>query len=155
MASDPSCADSLDRFLVAQRNSYGRALAELRAGRKRTHWMWFVLPQLRGLGLSEDSWFYGIASLDEACRYLAHPVLGARLRECVGAIDLHAGQAIQSVLGDVDAMKYRSCLTLFAVADGRAGLFKEALATFFQGQEDERTLQWLANDRPSPPHRTL
>ncbi|MBU6436312.1 MAG: DUF1810 family protein, partial [Betaproteobacteria bacterium] len=93
----------LARFEQAQQAVYAQALAELRAGRKRTHWMWFVLPQLRGLGASEMSRRYAIASLAEARAYLMHPVLGARLRECVAAICAHAGRGAAAVLGEVDA----------------------------------------------------
>jgi uncharacterized protein (DUF1810 family) len=134
----------LGRFLDAQSRDYATAFAELRAGRKRTHWMWFVFPQLRGLGTSQFADFYGIASLAEARAYWSHPMLGARLRECVLAIGAHAGTPIDGILGEIDAMKYRSCLTLFKQLDGADPVFAEALAMFFQGIEDERTLDLLA-----------
>ena len=137
----------LGRFVEAQARDYDTALAELRAGRKYTHWIWYVLPQLRGLGTSRFSMRYGIASLDEARAYLAHPVLGARLRECVRAIDTHEGTSARAILGDVDAMKYRSCLTLFKSAAGGETLFREALDRFFDGEEDAGTLAMLANAR--------
>ena len=107
-------ADPLERFLAAQdrTGTYERALAELRAGRKSSHWMWFVFPQLAGLGESEMSRRYAIASLEEAREYLAHPVLGARLRECVEAL-LAAPGAAEEILGPVDALKLRSSMTLF------------------------------------------
>ena len=134
----------LARFVEAQAHDYAAALAELRAGRKRTHWIWFVLPQLRGLGTSPMSQRFGIASLDEARAYLAHPVLGRRLRECVAAVDGLAGKSAVDVLGDVDAMKYRSCLTLFAEVEGPRSSFAAALSRFFNGEPDRRTLELLA-----------
>jgi uncharacterized protein (DUF1810 family) len=144
MSNGTHSSATLDRFLEAQAEDYDRALAELRAGRKRTHWIWYVLPQLRGLGLSGMSQTYGIASLQEAKDYLAHPVLGTRLRECVMAIDQHADKSIEEVLGGLDAMKYRSCLTLFGAADSSSPLFENALRRCFAGKADERTLELLA-----------
>jgi uncharacterized protein (DUF1810 family) len=129
---------------VCSSDLYARALAELRAGRKRSHWIWYVLPQLRGLGLSGMSKRYGIASLQEAREYLAHPLLGARLHECIAAIGEHHGTPIEQVLGDLDAMKYRSCLTLFGTADPADARFAQALARHFGGRADERTLERLA-----------
>jgi uncharacterized protein (DUF1810 family) len=141
----PNCPNSeLVRFLDAQSRDYATAIAELRAGRKRSHWIWFVLPQLRGLGSSQFADFYGIASLEEAKAYLSHPILGARLRDCVVAIGTHAGTGIDVILGEIDAMKYRSCLTLFKQVDSADPVFAEALRGFFQGIEDERTLDMLA-----------
>jgi uncharacterized protein (DUF1810 family) len=122
---------------------YELALAELRAGQKRTHWMWFVLPQLRGLGFSIMADRYGLEDLDEARAYLAHPVLGARLRECVEALLTHAEERkAGEILGVVDGIKLHSCLTLFDVAGGGA-LFGRALDAFFHGERDRRTLQLL------------
>ena len=134
----------LERFVEAQANDYPRALAELRAGRKLTHWMWYVLPQLRGLGASAMSTFYGIGSLAEARAYLAHPVLGARLRECVAAMNALDGSDAVQVLGAVDAAKFRSCLTLFNRADPTDAAFVTALDKFFAGVPDERSLALLA-----------
>lgn len=134
----------LERFLDAQERDYRGALAELRAGRKRSHWIWYVLPQLRGLGTSAMSTTYGIASPDEARAYLSHPVLGQRLRECVAAIALHRGRAIEAILGEIDAVKYRSCLTLFASVDPhRPSVFAQALADFYGGSEDRQTRRLL------------
>ena len=146
----PLNSSSLTRFMEAQAQDYEAALAELFAGRKRTHWIWYVLPQLRGLGMSQMSTSYGIASLEEARAYLSHPTLGDRLRECVRAIGRHKGIGIEQILGEVDAIKYRSCLTLFKQAEGEASMFAGALDDFFQGQEDRKTLELLALQRDPP-----
>ena len=132
----------LDRFVDAQEGVYPRALAELKAGEKRTHWMWFVFPQMRGLGASSNAQFYGIASLEEAKAYLAHPVLGPRLRECTQAVLDVAGKPLDDILGRVDAQKFRSSMTLFLRASGE-GIFREALDRYCEGIEDERTLALL------------
>jgi uncharacterized protein (DUF1810 family) len=137
----------LDRFLQAQANSYTQALDELRAGKKQGHWMWFVLPQLQGLGQSGISWTYGIRGRDEAIAYLAHPVLGARLRECVSALLAHRERSARAIFGQVDAMKLRSCLTLFVVAVPEESIFPEALAAYFGSQQDPLTLSLLAQQR--------
>ena len=134
VADDPF---NLQRFVEAQEGTYAEALAEISHGAKRGHWMWFIFPQLKGLGQSEMAHRFGINSLDEAKAYLAHPVLGHRLRQCVAALqDLDSGTAAE-VFGAVDAMKLRSSLTLFAKADGGA-IFDAALSRWFEG-EDERT----------------
>jgi uncharacterized protein (DUF1810 family) len=141
----------LTRFLDAQSRDYAQALAELRSGRKRTHWIWYVLPQVRGLGMSQMSKTYGIESLTEAREYLAHPTLGSRLRECVAAIDGHNDRRIEQILGDIDAIKYRSCLTLFKQADEtRPSVFAQALEVFFDGCEDQATLELLAQQQTRP-----
>ena len=133
----------LDRFVTAQDGVYEGALAEIKRGAKRSHWMWFVFPQLRGLGRSATAHHYAIASLDEARAYLAHPLLGARLRECVGALqDLPSGSDADAVFGPVDAMKLRSSLTLFCEAGGER-LFGAALDRWFQGMRDDATLRLL------------
>jgi uncharacterized protein (DUF1810 family) len=137
----------LGRFVEAQAKDYPRALAELRAGRKQTHWMWYVFPQLRGLGSSSMATFYGIASAQEAEAYLAHPVLGPRLRECVGAMTALAGPSAVQVLGPVDAVKLRSCLTLFGYVDPKDAGFREALEKYFAGVPDEKTLLLLDASR--------
>ena len=148
MTSNPSTSSDdpfdLARFVSAQTRDYETAIAELRAGRKRSHWIWYVLPQLRGLGLSRLSNFYGISTLDEGRAYLAHPVLGPRLRECVAAIDRHKGVDASRILGDIDAVKYRSCLTLFKAVKGQESIFAAALDGFFQRYDDPRTLELLA-----------
>ena len=139
-ADDPF---DLERFVEAQRENHACALAELRAGLKESHWSWYVLPQVVGLGSSPKSRRYAIRSLAEAKAYLAHPVLGARLRECVAALNGHAGLSAEQILGDVDAQKLRSCLTLFLRADRSEVLFAEALARLFDGREDTATVAIL------------
>lgn len=133
-------AHDLQRFVTAQATVIDAVRAELRAGRKRSHWMWFVFPQLRGLGLSATAQHYGIASLDEARAYLAHPVLGERLRECVGLMLQVPDADAHAVLGSPDDLKFRSCLTLFALAAPEEPLFKQALERFYAGEPDPRTL---------------
>ena len=130
----------LERFVEAQdHGTYEQALAELRAGRKRTHWMWFVFPQIAGLGRSDIARHYAIGSLDEARAYLSHPVLGPRLRECAQAL-LDAGATdAEAVLGPVDALKLRSCMTLFARAAPDDPLFARVLERYFDGRADDAT----------------
>ncbi|HET9694484.1 MAG TPA: DUF1810 domain-containing protein, partial [Steroidobacteraceae bacterium] len=125
----------LERFVDAQSGgTHERALAELRSGRKRTHWMWFVFPQLRGLGHSATAMHYGITGLDEARAYLAHPVLGARLHECAAVLDaLQARTSAVDIFGPIDATKLRSSLTLFAFAAGPASIIERLLGTYFDG----------------------
>ena len=147
MTTIPDDRFNLERFVDAQAHDYATALAELRRGRKRSHWIWYVLPQLRGLGMSSNSQRYGIASLDEAKAYLAHPVLGPRLDECVAAIAAHKGTDIATMLGSLDAMKYQSCLTLFKAAAGEDSPFAQALADFFGGREDAKTIAMLRGGR--------
>jgi len=133
----------LERFVEAQAGAYAQALAELRAGRKRSHWMWFVFPQMAGLGTSPTARFYAIASADEARAYLGHPLLGPRLRECAGALLAHRGAAAEAMLGPVDAMKLRSSMTLFeAVADDPAP-FAAVLDDFYGGERGRATLRLL------------
>jgi uncharacterized protein (DUF1810 family) len=135
----------LARFVSAQDEggTYERALAELRAGHKRSHWMWFVFPQLAGLGSSAMAHEYAISSLAEARAYLADGVLGGRLRECAGALVAHDTVSAEEVLGAVDALKLRSSMTLFALADPEEPLFAALLDRFFGGIADERTLRAL------------
>jgi uncharacterized protein (DUF1810 family) len=133
----------LSRFVEAQAHDYDVALAELRAGRKRTHWIWYVFPQLRGLGRSGASHLYGVSGGEEAREYLAHAVLGERLRECVRAMLVHKDVSAREILGEVDAMKFRSCLTLFTAVAPEEPLFAEALERFFGGDLDEETLRLL------------
>jgi Uncharacterized conserved protein, COG5579 len=135
----------LQRFIEAQGDSYAQALAELRAGRKTSHWIWYVFPQLTGLGFSQASRFYGLSGLDEARAYLAHPILGSRLRECVDAMLANDGSAVD-VLGSTDAMKFPSSMTLFARAAPEEGLFAQALARFFDAAEDPKSLELLRTE---------
>jgi len=132
----------LSRFLSAQEGSYGAALAEIRAGRKRSHWMWFIFPQIAGLGRSDTARYYAIRSLDEARAFLAHPVLGERLCTCVAALEVLPNPDAEAVFGAVDAVKLRSSLTLFAEAGGGAS-FTAALDRWFGGRPDPATLELL------------
>jgi uncharacterized protein (DUF1810 family) len=133
----------LARFVTAQEHAYPAAIEELRSGRKRSHWIWFVFPQLRGLGRSATSEQYGLSGLAEARAYLAHPVLGQRLRESIEAMLAHRSLPASAVLGELDALKFRSCLTLFDRADPGDQLFATALECFFAGERDVRTLELL------------
>ena len=138
--------EQLDRFIEAQASVYTAALAELKGGRKRTHWMWFVFPQLAGLGRSETARYYGIRSLDEARAFAAHPVLGARLREATAAA-VASGAEASTVFGYPDDLKFRSCMTLFAHAAPDARLFTDALQAMCGGEADPATNALLAADR--------
>ena len=135
--------DDLSRFVDAQVDTYASALDELRGGKKRTHWMWFVFPQLRGLGHSAMAQRYGIAGLDEARAYLRHPLLGARLAECTRAMLAHAGTPLAAILGFPDDLKFVSCMTLFDAAGGDKALFERALRAFNGGVADTATLRLL------------
>jgi len=138
--SDPY---DLQRFIDAQDGVYETALAELRAGSKQSHWMWFIFPQLRGLGLSPTARLYGLVSLDEARAYLQHPLLGARLHQCVEALAPWANRgSAEEIFGPIDAMKLRSSLTLFDKIEPN-GPFDDGLTAFFNGVPDERTLALL------------
>ena len=135
----------LDRFLQAQEPVWPRVLAELRAGQKRTHWMWFVFPQIKGLGRSDMAARYAIQSLAEAKAYLAHPVLAGRLRECCQILlELDAASSALEVFGTPDDLKLRSCMTLFAEASAPGSVFDAVLQKYFGGQKDPRTLELLA-----------
>jgi uncharacterized protein (DUF1810 family) len=132
-------AHDLDRFITAQDGVYAGALRELRQGRKTGHWMWFIFPQLAGLGRSEMSRFYGITSLDEARAYLAHPVLRARLRECAAAVLATDAPTAEAILGSIDAIKLRSSMTLFHRAAPEEPLFGQVLDRFYGGAADSTT----------------
>ena len=135
----------LQRFVAAQDSAgtYDSALRELRAGRKRGHWMWFVLPQVSGLGRSETARHYALSGLPEARAYLAHPVLGPRLRECAGALAGLGETDATAVLGAVDAQKLRSSMTVFARADPQEQVFQQVLDHYFGGEQDPATLERL------------
>ena len=139
--------NDLERFVEAQEGRIDDAMAELRAGRKRTHWMWFVFPQLRGLGHSQMAHHFGIASRDEAAAYLAHPVLGPRLRECVELVLAVRGRTAHEIFGSPDDLKLCSCLTLFGEVAGGDSVFDRALRQCFRGQPDQATLGLLAKPR--------
>ena len=132
--------DDLQRFLQAQDGVYDRALDELRGGRKRSHWMWFVFPQIAGLGHSAMSQRYAIGSVAEARRYLADPVLGARLRECAAAVLEVEGRTADDIFGGIDAVKLRSSMTLFQRADPQEPVFAAVLERYFDGAPDPATL---------------
>jgi uncharacterized protein (DUF1810 family) len=134
----------LERFIAAQAPIYAQALGELRAGQKQSHWMWFIFPQIAGLGQSPTSRAYAIQSLDEARAYLAHPVLGARLRECCQALMNLRSTRARDIFGSTDEMKLHSSLTLFAEANHDEVLFYNLLEKYFDGDADEATLEILA-----------
>ena len=135
---------NLERFLAAQSVAHDTAVVELRDGCKRSHWMWFVFPQLTGLGHSARAQHYGITGLDEARAYLAHPVLGARLQECAAVLEgLDPSLSASSIFGYPDDLKLRSCLTLFARAAGPGSIFERLLDRYFAGEPDDRTVALL------------
>ncbi len=136
----------LERFVDAQDRVYDEVCAELDRGHKTTHWMWFVFPQIRGLGLSAAARHYAISSLEEARAYLRHPLLGPRLRDGVQRVQAVEGRTAQQILGSPDDLKFRSCLTLFAVASGGEPLFEAALGKFYGGEYDPRTLELLEEE---------
>ena len=132
---------NLVRFIEAQDPVYARVCSELRQGRKVSHWMWFVFPQIEGLGRSGMARKFAISSLEEARAYLDHPVLGPRLRECTRLVCQISETTVQEIFGSPDDMKFRSCMTLFSLADGDDRIFQEALSKFFSGKPDELTLE--------------
>ena len=140
MSGDPY---DLARFVSAQTGEFDRAVHELRAGRKRTHWMWFVFPQLKGLGLSSTAQHYGISALAEAAAYLQHPVLGPRLEVAVSAVQASRAGSLNALFGSPDDLKFCSSMTLFAVA-GPDGPYKDALDRWCAGQPDARTVELLS-----------
>lgn len=140
-AADPF---GLRRFVDAQEPVWARVVAELGAGAKRSHWMWFIFPQLRGLGHSAMAWHYGITGLDEARAYAAHPLLGKRLRQATTLVLGHAGRPLQEMLPPPDDLKFGSCMTLFAAAAPHELLYAQALQQHLGGRGDERTLALLA-----------
>ena len=135
--------EELDRFVQAQEHTYATALEEIRAGEKRSHWMWFIFPQLRGLGSSPTSYIYGINGIEEAREYLMHPVLSARLTEISEAMLEQGNGNAAAVLGPIDAMKLMSCMTLFAVLSEDGSVFHRVLKRFYGGRMDPRTLELL------------
>lgn len=144
----------LDRFTKAQDAVYEAVLSELRSGQKRTHWMWFIFPQIAGLGLSPTARFFAIASRAEAEAYLGHDVLGSRLRECVGIMMAQERKTAHEILGSPDDIKFRSCLTLFDAISPKGNPFAAALQRFYQGHPDVKTLVLLRSSsddaRPDP-----
>ncbi|MBW8361463.1 MAG: DUF1810 domain-containing protein [Kaistella sp.] len=137
--------NKLQRFLDAQEDVYETALLEVRSGRKTSHWMWFIFPQIKGLGFSEISKFYAIENAAEANEYLDHPILGARLREISQALLKFPVKDAHAVFASPDDLKLKSCMTLFAATDAEQGnVFRQVLKEFFEGEEDSATLEKLA-----------
>ncbi len=134
--------NSLERFVLAQEECYEDVLSELREGRKRTHWMWFIFPQLKGLGQSENSEYFGLSGENEARRYWDHPVLGYRYRECVELL-LKSDASVDVVLGKIDAIKLQSSLTLFDISVPNNDLLKKSIHKFFDGEKDDLTIHLL------------
>lgn len=135
---------NLQRFVDAQEPVIAGVIGELKHGRKYGHWIWFIFPQLKGLGRSSMSEFYGISSLDEAKAYLQHPVLGPRLMQCTDLVNVVKGSDAEQIFGEVDAMKFRSCMTLFARADPENRIFSRALEKYFGGEGDPLTISSLS-----------
>ncbi|MBZ4033902.1 DUF1810 domain-containing protein [Flavobacterium sp. 17A] len=133
----------LDRFLQAQRETYGNALKEIRAGGKQTHWMWFVFPQIRGLGFTDYNIFYGIEDLQEASQYLNHPILGRRLVEITRAILQIENKTAHEILGRPDERKLKSCMTLFSQLADAPDCFRQVLEKYYNKEQDEKTMQIL------------
>ena len=142
---DPTAgsAAGLERFLKAQEPVYPTVLDELRDGRKRSHWMWFIFPQLSGLGFSATARHYAIRGKEEAADYLRHPVLGARLRECTQTVLQWEGRSLAAFFGYPDDLKFRSCMTLFAQVAPAGSVFEQALQKLCQGEADTLTLELL------------
>lgn len=147
MTGDPF---HLQRFVDAQASTYEHARAELAAGHKRGHWMWFIFPQIHGLGFSEMSRRYAISGLDEATAYLEHPLLGSRLRDCTALVNAVDNRSLNAILGDPDDMKFYSSVTLFAEAGGGL-VFLQALDRFFDGERDQQTLDRITAGPARPP----
>lgn len=137
------CDFDLERFVTAQAPVFDTVLAELSEGHKRTHWMWFIFPQLRALGRSSTAQFYGISSLAEAQAYLAHPVLGTRLDQCTRIVLQSRARSLHEIFGSPDDLKFKSCMTLFEVAEPEAHLFGQALDRWCAGKCDDSTLELL------------
>ena len=134
----------LNRFIAAQENSYESALAELAQGQKRSHWMWYIFPQIAGLGRSATAQRYALSGLGEARAYLAHPVLGERLRECCDQLLSLEGVSAHNIFGSPDDMKLRSSMTLFSAVDGQPSIFFQVLQKYYQGQMDTATLDIIS-----------
>lgn len=135
--------NSLDRFLEVQERMYEIALKEIKNGEKESHWMWYIFPQLRGLGKSQMAYAYGINGIEEAKAYIEHPVLSARLIEICEALLEHKNGDIEDILGDIDAMKLRSSMTLFAFISEKNSVFFQVLECFYDGKMDEYTLKLI------------
>lgn len=132
---------NLNRFIEAQNRDYDIALAEIRAGKKVSHWMWYIFPQLKGLGRSSTSEYYGLSGIKEAQAYLSDPILKARLIEITGAVLAHKDKSAEEIFGGIDAKKLRSCMTLFSIAAPDIPVFDAVLEQFFHGVPDRNTLR--------------
>jgi len=141
-----SDAFDLERFVEAQQGIYETALAELRAGAKKTHWMWFIFPQIQGLGHSVTAQYYALSDIDEADAYLRHPLLGRRLLECTDAVNALEGLSALEIFGRPDNLKFHSSMTLFALAAPTVGAFQRALDRYFDGVKDGRTMEILRGE---------
>ena len=137
---------NLERFIEAQRDDYETALAEMRAGRKRSHWMWYIFPQIEGLGFSAMSQRYAIRSAAEARAYLEHPVLGERLRTCIEALVSFEGRSVEQIFGFPDDRKLRSCATLFGAVSPAGSAFHRLLEKYFQGEWDPKTMEKIKTE---------
>jgi len=143
LSGDPNDPYNLDRFVQAQKADYNQALSEIKKGRKRSHWMWYVFPQFKGLGRSQTSQHYAIKSVAEAKAYLSHPVLGPRLTECAEALLQVEGRSTSEIFGSPDDSKLKSCATLFAQVSPAGSVFERVLGKYFQGKPDRTTLDLL------------
>ncbi len=139
--------NNLQRFIDAQENDYDIALAEIEHGRKRSHWMWYIFPQVQGLGYSETSRFYAIKNIDEAEEYLKHPILGERLIRICNALIKNPGNDANKIFGSPDNMKLKSSMTLFAELPGTHPVFQSVLDQFFNGEKDSQTIQVLTGQK--------
>ena len=137
-------AENLYRVIDAQEDVYHKVIQELRNGQKQSHWMWFIFPQIAGLGYSSTAKYYAIQNVDEARAYLAHPTVGARLLECTEIVVAHKDLSALTIFGDIDEMKLRSSMTLFAHIAGPESVYQQALDKYFDGAQDHRTLDILA-----------
>lgn len=135
--------DGIERYLSAQENVYDQALDEIKKGKKKSHWMWFVFPQIRGLGFTEYNVYYGLKDLQEAGAYLDHPVLGKRLIEISQAVLRQYGKTALEIFGRPDEKKLKSCMTLFSLLPNTADCFKQVLEKYYNGEKDQNTLQIL------------
>jgi uncharacterized protein (DUF1810 family) len=136
---------NLQRFLDAQHRLYSQVCAELRSGQKQTHWMWFIFPQIKGLGISTTAQKYAISGIDEAKAYLDHPLLGLRLRECSRLVNEVSGRSIEDIFGYPDHLKFHSSMSLFAQVQPNDKVFTDALRKYFKGEFDRKTIAQLAS----------
>ena len=135
----------LVRFVESQNPVYDQVCWELQQGLKMTHWMWFIFPQLEGLSSSVTSRKFAISSLEEAVAYLEHPILGSRLHQCTQLLNATSGRTIKRILGLTDSLKFQSCMTLFAKAANDSKIFEDALQKFYEGEQDQLTLEYLSD----------